>query len=126
MGFGLVIGFVEHLQIVTTSNYSSNANSLPQQFTTARTRFSVCCVFTSRCLVTIPTMSSASVLTLIPGGDYPTSNSFRITVSLRLAVYRQSVHLGDKTLEVTTNNFFQLNTCGHSPYITSSLSRSQT
>jgi hypothetical protein len=27
MGFVLVIGFVEHLQIVTTSNYSAIANS---------------------------------------------------------------------------------------------------
>jgi hypothetical protein len=27
MGFGLVIGFTEHLQIVTTGNYSAVANS---------------------------------------------------------------------------------------------------
>jgi hypothetical protein len=39
-GFGLVIGFIEHLQIVTTSNYSSTANSHSLQFTTARTKFS--------------------------------------------------------------------------------------
>jgi hypothetical protein len=37
MGFGLVIGFIEHLQIVTTSNYSAIANSRTLQFTTART-----------------------------------------------------------------------------------------
>jgi hypothetical protein len=37
MGFGLVIGFIERLQIVTTSNYSVIANSHTLQFTTART-----------------------------------------------------------------------------------------
>jgi hypothetical protein len=36
-GFGLVIKFIEHLQNVTTSNYSAFANSHTLQFTTART-----------------------------------------------------------------------------------------
>jgi hypothetical protein len=35
MGFGLVIGFIEHLQIVTASNYRVIANSDALQFTTA-------------------------------------------------------------------------------------------
>jgi hypothetical protein len=48
-GFGLIIGFADNLQIVTTSNYNTISNSHDQQFSTA---FSVCCVFTSRCLVT--------------------------------------------------------------------------
>jgi hypothetical protein len=39
-GFGLVIGFIEHLQIVTTSSYSAIANSHIQQYITARTMFS--------------------------------------------------------------------------------------
>jgi hypothetical protein len=38
MGFGLVIGYVKHLQIVTTSNFSAIANSHALQFTTARTK----------------------------------------------------------------------------------------
>jgi hypothetical protein len=33
-----VIGFIEHLQIVTTSNYCAIANSHTLQFTTARTK----------------------------------------------------------------------------------------
>jgi hypothetical protein len=37
-GFRLVVGFIEHLEIVTTSNYSAIANSHTLQFTTARTK----------------------------------------------------------------------------------------
>jgi hypothetical protein len=48
----------------------------------------------------------------------------KITVTLRLAVYRQSVRLGDKPLEAHGQRFIlQLNPCGHSPYVTSSLTR---
>jgi hypothetical protein len=48
----------------------------------------------------------------------------RVRVTLRLAAYRQSVLLGTEPLETHGQNFFpQINTCGHSPYITSSLTR---
>jgi hypothetical protein len=50
-GFGLVIEFIDHSQVVTASNHSATANSHMLQFTTARTVFSICCFFTSRCLV---------------------------------------------------------------------------
>jgi hypothetical protein len=41
-----------------------------------------------------------------------------------LVVYCQSVRLGVKALETHVQNFFsQLNTCSHSPYITSSVTR---
>jgi hypothetical protein len=36
MGFGLVIGFIEHLLIVTTSNCNTVTSSHTLQFTTAR------------------------------------------------------------------------------------------
>jgi hypothetical protein len=36
MDFGLVNGFIEHLQIVTTRNYEAVAGSHILQFTTAR------------------------------------------------------------------------------------------
>jgi hypothetical protein len=53
-----------------------------------------------------------------------TTEYFRVRVTLRLAVYRQSVRLGAELLETHGQNFFlQLNTSGHSPYITSSLTR---
>jgi hypothetical protein len=49
---------------------------------------------------------------------------FRVGVTLRLAVYLQSVRLGAKPLEAQDQQFFfQLNTCGHSPYATASLMR---
>jgi hypothetical protein len=44
-GFGLVTGFIEHLQIVTTSNYNAIANSHTLQLTTARTKSSHSAVF---------------------------------------------------------------------------------
>jgi hypothetical protein len=46
----------------------------------------------------------------------------RVRVTLRLAAYRQSVRLGSEPLETHgQNSFSQLNTCGNSHYITSSL-----
>jgi hypothetical protein len=45
-------------------------------------------------------------------------------VALRLAIYRQSARLGAKPLETHDQYFsFQLNTCGYSPYVISSLTR---
>jgi hypothetical protein len=61
MGFGLVIGCIDHLQIVTTSNYSAIANSHNLQFTAAHTKYSQF-VFTSRFLLTDPN----NVLCLCP------------------------------------------------------------
>jgi hypothetical protein len=47
----------------------------------------------------------------------------RERVTLRLAVYSPWVRLDDKHLETHDQYFFQLNTCGHSPYVTFSLTR---
>jgi hypothetical protein len=52
------------------------------------------------------------------------SHVLRVRVTLRLSVYRQSVRLGDMPLETHDQYFFfQLNNSGHSPYVTSSLTR---
>jgi hypothetical protein len=46
----------------------------------------------------------------------------REKVILRQAVYRQLVSLGAKSLEVHDHSsFFQLSPCGHSPYVTFSM-----
>jgi hypothetical protein len=48
----------------------------------------------------------------------------KVKVTLRLAVYRQSLRLGVKPLEDSRPDFFfQLNSCGNSPYVTFSLTR---
>jgi hypothetical protein len=47
----------------------------------------------------------------------------KFKVTLRLAVYRQSVRLGVKSLETYDHNFFPTEPCGNSPYVTSSLTR---
>jgi hypothetical protein len=47
----------------------------------------------------------------------------KVKVTFRLAVYRQSVRLGVKPLETHDQRFFQLNSCGNSPYVTSLLTR---
>jgi hypothetical protein len=85
-------------------------------------------VFTSSFLVTASNedYSSASVLTSsLNGVSLPTVYSCQSQrVTLRLAAYRQSVCLGARPLETHDHRFiFQLNSCGNSPYVTSSLTR---
>jgi hypothetical protein len=49
---------------------------------------------------------------------------FKVKLTLRLEVYRQSVRLGFKSLETHGHRFLsQLNPCNHSPYATHSLTR---
>jgi hypothetical protein len=49
MRFGLVNGFIGHLQIVTISNYCTITNSHTLQFTTSCTKSPQSAVFTSGC-----------------------------------------------------------------------------
>jgi hypothetical protein len=52
-GFGLVIGFIDRLQIVTTSNVNALASSCTRVLTTVHTKISQF-VFSSRFVVTDP------------------------------------------------------------------------
>jgi hypothetical protein len=57
-GFGLYIGFIDHLQVVTTSKYNIIANFHTLQITRAHAKsFPARSLFTSSCLVTAPTIA---------------------------------------------------------------------
>jgi hypothetical protein len=68
-------------------------------------------------------LSNSENIMLLCNNMVPKGNErVRVRVTLQLAVYRQSVRLGDKPLKTHDQHFFfQLNTCGYSPYLTSSL-----
>jgi hypothetical protein len=51
MGFGLVIGFTEHLQNITTNNYDSLTELHTPKVTVTTAHIKVFSVFASRCLV---------------------------------------------------------------------------
>jgi hypothetical protein len=100
-GFGLRIGFIDHLQIVITSNYSAIANSHTPQFTVASTKSSwVCYVFTNRCVVTAfnggrcpysgfpncPCASNYQLLTATAYNDRTAAVLWRLTNSLHSTV----------------------------------------
>jgi hypothetical protein len=110
-GSGLVTGFLDHLytQIVTTCNYSVIANLHNLQITRAHAKSSQS-AFTSRFLVT-------EILQLLcsrrcPLANTRTTDSFKVEVkvTLRLAVYCQSVHLDAKPLEDEDQRFFSTGT----------------
>jgi hypothetical protein len=106
LGFGLVIGFTEHLQNVATCNCSVIATSHTLQFTTVRTKSSQSAV--SSPVVAwwrITTITSAAVLTSLLAADCPTTKSFKSKSKLRVCYDRRSVgqsvlvsstHLGPK------------------------------
>jgi hypothetical protein len=123
------MGFIYHLQIVVTGKYNNAADLHTLQITTAHTKS-----FQSAVTSCSPVMDlkngecSASVfsvrsqlhrLSLLFTRSL-TTDQHRVRVTLRLAVYRKSVRLGDKPLRLASSNFFHLNTCGLSPYLTSS------
>jgi hypothetical protein len=83
----------------------------------------------------ISTMSSASVLTFLPSGDCLTTTSYSSVFSrTKTLLYPELLYdwrftanqfvLATSPLRLTTSNFCpQLNTCGHSSYVRSSLTR---
>jgi hypothetical protein len=71
MKCGLVIGFIELLQIVTKNNYNTVANSNTLQFITPHIKPSRSAVFASRCLIMVSNAVdfSASGFTSLLAGD---------------------------------------------------------
>jgi hypothetical protein len=89
-------GSTNNLQIVTTSNYNTPVNSRTRTLTTAHTKcFQF--AFTSRFPATDP--STALFLRPYWLANVPQLTKLRVRVTLRLAVYRQSICLDDKTLD---------------------------
>jgi hypothetical protein len=91
MRFGLVMGFIDHLQIVTKVPLMNTS-----QLTTARTK-SYQFIFTSRFLVTNP--DNAHCLRPYWLANASQLTKLKVRISLRLAVYRQSAHHAAKPLE---------------------------
>jgi hypothetical protein len=76
-GFGLEIGFINNLQIVTTGNYNALANLHTLQITTAHAEPSQCA--STSCLLVMGLNngdSSASVLMSLLSGNIPTLAPF--------------------------------------------------
>jgi hypothetical protein len=130
--FWLVIRFIEHLQIVTTNNYIANTNPHALEFTKALTKSSQSAIFTDRRLVTASNAvdSSASVFTFLLACDCVSTNSCSSNCRLKskseqLYDWRLTAYqfvLARSPLE-RPEIFFKLNTCRHSPPVTSSLTR---
>jgi hypothetical protein len=132
----LLIAFIEQLQNVTTKTATVSLELLTPKITANIAHINSSQFSKSSSVVCwwrIPIMSSASVLSFLPAGDCLTTNSllqlstltfkFKVEVTLRLAVYRQSVRLGAKLSRFTTRDFLQLNSCSHSPFVTSTLTK---
>jgi hypothetical protein len=124
-GFGLVNGFIDHTPLGTSSNYSAIADLHTLQITIPHIESSpACSVFNSRFLVKDINSggSSASRAQVLP--VWRISRNWTLSVppeseSMSELLYR----LAPSPLRPTTSIFFQLNPCGRSPYVTSSLTR---
>jgi hypothetical protein len=84
MGFGLVIGFIEHLQIVTIALSLIHILCSSVQHILS----SVCCVFTSCCLATDSALSSAAALMWFKGWCLSHNSLFVPTVLLTTSQHR--------------------------------------
>jgi hypothetical protein len=130
-GFGLDIGFIDHFntRLVITLTYSDIVNFHSLQITRAHVNsFPACSIFTSMCLVRVSNngYSSASWLrSSLNGGSIPTASSQSQSQSYFTTGGLPPISLSWRQVpwDPRPAIFFQLNTCGHGPYVTSSLTR---
>jgi hypothetical protein len=90
--------FIDHLQIVTKSNYSAIANLHSLQISKAPAKSSQS-TFTIRLLVTDLNNGDFQLMCSHRCPQADTYYNFKVKVTLRLAAYRQSVRLGVEPLE---------------------------
>jgi hypothetical protein len=106
-----VNGFIDHLctRLETTSNYNTTSDLHNSQITPAAAKpFPACCVFTSRSLAATSNGedSSASRAQVLSSQPPFKLSELKVTVTLQLVVYRQSVRLGTRLLETQDQSFF--------------------
>jgi hypothetical protein len=75
MGFGLIIGFMEILQLVATTNYHALTNSCTRLHTTAHIMSSSVTVFTNSCLGTVLNNGDSSAFVYVVASWPPPHNS---------------------------------------------------
>jgi hypothetical protein len=127
--------------IVTAGNYSAIANSHTLQFSRAYNWvFSVCCVHRlsgngfQQCpllpcsrsyrLATVPQLStliSTPLHCTVLYSESESESESELLYDWQFTAYQ--FVLATSPLRLTTSNFFQLNACFHSPYVTSPLTR---
>jgi hypothetical protein len=111
---------------LTDRNYRAIANSHTLQFNTARNKSSQSAASSVVAWWRIRIMSSASVLMFLPAGYCLTTNSLSVWVSELLYDWRLTTNQfvwAPGPWDPWPEIFFQLNSCGNNPYITSSLTR---
>jgi hypothetical protein len=126
-----VIGFIDHVQVVSTNNSNTIADFYTSQITIPYAKSSAACsVFTRSFLVTASNNGYSCAFGLkssLNGGPLPTELFFRVQSSELLYDWRFTADrfvLAASPLRATRRIFiFQPNTCGYSPYVTSSLKR---
>jgi hypothetical protein len=101
-GFGLAMGFIGHLQIVTTSNCSAIANSHALQFTAARTKSSQSAVI-SPVVVWLRLSTKNVPLALCPHYPHASATSFEQQQLTRTEPHQSSDSLTNQLAPLYSN-----------------------
>jgi hypothetical protein len=121
-GFGLLTGFAGLLKLVTTNDYNRFANLDTLRIITTHIKSSqLPSLVVARQRILTMSSSAHVFADLLPIHDLSSTVDSQL-VTVRVSV-RVTLRLATTPLILTTSNFFQLNTCGHSPSATSSLTR---